>query len=141
LFVDRFGNISEDTFDFIYRQSGWDTEAGFPPDEDCAPGTWYTEWFTEEAPEKARYTATLALYFKGQLPRVNIIDESSHGNLPGNSCFELISIRAQLSAATNEQSLERDSRNRSEIANETTGDLGKRHTARKAAGRDTMAAG
>ena len=36
-FVDRFGNISEDTFDFIYRQSGWDTDAGFPTDEDlCA---------------------------------------------------------------------------------------------------------
>jgi Protein of unknown function (DUF1329) len=65
-FVDRFGNISEDTFDFIYRQSGWDTDAGFPADEDYAPGTWYTEWFMEETPEQARYTATLALYYKDQ---------------------------------------------------------------------------
>jgi hypothetical protein len=65
-FVDRFGNISEDTFDFIYRQSGWDTDAGFPPDETYAPGTWYTEWFMEETPEQARYTATLSLYFKDQ---------------------------------------------------------------------------
>jgi hypothetical protein len=65
-FVDRYGNISEDTFDFIYRQSGWDTDAGFPADETYAPGTWYTEWFMEETPEQARYTATLALYYKDQ---------------------------------------------------------------------------
>jgi Protein of unknown function (DUF1329) len=63
-FVDRFGNVSQDTFDFIYRQSGWDTDAGFPPDESYAPGTWYTEWFMEETPEQARYTTTLALYYK-----------------------------------------------------------------------------
>jgi hypothetical protein len=65
-FVDRFGNISQDTFDFIYRQSGWDTDADFPTDETYAPGTWYTEWFMEETPEQARYTATLALYYKDQ---------------------------------------------------------------------------
>src|SRR5277367_6771249 len=65
-FVDRFGNISQDTFDFIYRQSGWDTDADFPADETYAPGTWYTEWFMEETPEQARYTATLALYYKDQ---------------------------------------------------------------------------
>jgi hypothetical protein len=45
--------FAKTTFDFIYRQSGGDTDAGFPLDEDYAPGTWYTEWFMEETPERS----------------------------------------------------------------------------------------
>jgi hypothetical protein len=49
-FVDRFGNTEQNTFDFFYRQSGWDTDAGFPTDAAYAPGIWYTEWFIGRDP-------------------------------------------------------------------------------------------
>jgi Protein of unknown function (DUF1329) len=65
-FADRFGNISADTFDLVYRQSGYNSDPGIPVDENYAPGTWYTQWFMEETPEQARYTASLALFFKDQ---------------------------------------------------------------------------
>ena len=65
-FADRFNNISEDTFDLVYRQSGYNTDPGIPVDETYAPGTWDTQWFMEETPEQARYTASLALFFKDQ---------------------------------------------------------------------------
>ena len=63
---DRFGDISKDTFDVVYRQSGWNTDPGFPRNETYAPGTWYTEWSMQETPEEARYTASLSLYYKNQ---------------------------------------------------------------------------
>ncbi|MGH9829072.1 MAG: DUF1329 domain-containing protein, partial [Blastocatellia bacterium] len=63
-FQDRFGNISQDTFSLVYRQSGYNTDPGIPVNETYAPGTWYTEWFMEETPEQARYTASLALFYK-----------------------------------------------------------------------------
>ncbi len=65
-FVDRFGNISADTFDLVYRQSGYNTDPGIPADETYMPGSWYTEWFMEESPEQARYTTSLAIFFKDQ---------------------------------------------------------------------------
>ncbi len=64
--LDRFGNISPETFDVVYRWSSYITDAGFPPEETYAPGTWYTEWGMQETPEQARYTASLALYYKDQ---------------------------------------------------------------------------
>src|SRR5215469_16636863 len=64
--IDRFGNISPETFDVVYRWSSYITDAGFPPEETYAPGTWYTEWAMQETPEQARYTASLALYYKDQ---------------------------------------------------------------------------
>lgn len=63
---DRFNNISAETFDVVYRQSGWNTDPGFPKDLDYAPGTWYTEWGMQETPEQARYTASLSLFYKDQ---------------------------------------------------------------------------
>ncbi|MGH7916291.1 MAG: DUF1329 domain-containing protein [Candidatus Binataceae bacterium] len=63
-FQDRFHNISRDTFSLVYRQSGYNTDPGVPVNETYAPGTWYTEWFMEESPEQARYTASLALFYK-----------------------------------------------------------------------------
>jgi hypothetical protein len=34
------------------------------PDENYAPGSWYTEWFMQETPEQARYTTSLAIFYK-----------------------------------------------------------------------------
>jgi len=61
---DRFDNISQDTFDLVYRQSGYNTDPGIPVDETYAPGSWYTEWFMEETPEQARYTTSLVIFYK-----------------------------------------------------------------------------
>jgi hypothetical protein len=65
-FQDRFGNISAQTLGVVYRQSGWNTDPGIPADESYAPGTWYTEWSTVEAPEQSKYTSLLSLFFKDQ---------------------------------------------------------------------------
>src|ERR1700761_8775307 len=46
--LDRFGNISKETFDVVYRWSSYITDAGFPPEETYAPGTWYTQWAMQE---------------------------------------------------------------------------------------------
>ena len=63
---DRYGNISSDTFDVVYRQSAYNTDPGFPKEETYAPGTWYTEWAMQETPEQARYTASLSLFYIDQ---------------------------------------------------------------------------
>jgi hypothetical protein len=65
-FQDRFGNTSMQTIDVVYRQSGWNTDPGVQPDENYAPGTWYTEWSMVETPEQSKYTALLSLFFKDQ---------------------------------------------------------------------------
>lgn len=65
-FQDRFGNISAQTIDVVYRQSGWNTDPGFPPDFNYAPGTWYTEWSMVETPEQSKYTALLSLFYKDE---------------------------------------------------------------------------
>ncbi len=65
-FQDRYGNISVETIDVVYRQSGWNTDPGVPVDEKYAPGTWYTEWSMVETPEQSRYTALLSLFYKDQ---------------------------------------------------------------------------
>jgi len=65
-FRDHFNNVSEDSFDLVYRQSGYNTDPGIKPDEDYAPGSWYTEWFMEEVPIQARYTASLQIFYKDQ---------------------------------------------------------------------------
>lgn len=63
---DRFGNVSGQMIDVVYRQSGWNTDPGVPVDETYAPGTWYTEWSMVETPEQSRYTALLSLFYKDQ---------------------------------------------------------------------------
>jgi hypothetical protein len=63
-FHDRFGNISAETFDLVYRQSGYNTDPGIPVDETYSPGSWFTEWFMQETPEQARYTASLQIFYK-----------------------------------------------------------------------------
>ncbi|MGA2409509.1 MAG: DUF1329 domain-containing protein [Candidatus Binataceae bacterium] len=65
-FQDRFGNIAVQTLDVVYRQSGWNTDPGFPVDFDYAPGTWYTEWSMVETPEQSKYTALLSLFYKDE---------------------------------------------------------------------------
>jgi hypothetical protein len=65
-FQDRFGNTSTQTLDVVYRQSGWNTDPGVPPDDNYAPGTWYTEWSMVETPEQSKYTTLLSLFFKDQ---------------------------------------------------------------------------
>jgi hypothetical protein len=64
--VDRFGDIAPSSLDVVYRWSAFITDPGFPPTENYAPGTWYTEWGMQETPEQARYTATLSLYYINQ---------------------------------------------------------------------------
>jgi hypothetical protein len=64
--IDRFGDVAPSTFDVVYRWSSYVTDAGFPHEENYAPGTWYTEWGMQETPEQARYTASLSLYYKNQ---------------------------------------------------------------------------
>jgi hypothetical protein len=63
---DRYHNVSGQTIDVVYRQSGWNTDPGVPVDESYAPGTWYTEWSMVETPEQSRYTALLSLFYKDQ---------------------------------------------------------------------------
>jgi hypothetical protein len=64
--MDRYGNISPETFDVVYRWSAYVTDPGFPAQENYAPGTWYTEWGMQESPEQARYTASLQLFYIDQ---------------------------------------------------------------------------
>jgi len=63
---DRFGNIAPSSFAYVYRYSDYIAEQGFPPSYNYAPGTWYTQWAMQLAPEQSRYTASLSLYFKDQ---------------------------------------------------------------------------
>jgi hypothetical protein len=63
-FQDRFGDISHDTLDIVYRQSAYNTDPGIAAEEDYAPGSWYTEWSMQETPEQARYTAALEIFYK-----------------------------------------------------------------------------
>ena len=63
---DRFGNSNTTTIDVVYRWSDYNTDPGFPVQQNYAPGTWYTEWLMEETPEQARYTASLNLFFVDQ---------------------------------------------------------------------------
>ena len=63
---DRFGNSNTTTIDVVYRWSDFNTNPGFPVQQNYAPGTWYTEWLMEETPEQARYTASLNLFFVDQ---------------------------------------------------------------------------
>jgi hypothetical protein len=63
---DGFGNVSSSTVNVVYRWSDYITDEGFPPKENYAPGTWYTEWVMEQTPEQSRYTTSLALYYSDQ---------------------------------------------------------------------------
>ena len=63
---DRYGNVNQTTLNVVYRWSAYNTDPNFPPSENYAPGTWYTEWSMEETPEQARYTASLQLLYVDQ---------------------------------------------------------------------------
>jgi hypothetical protein len=60
--VDRFGNLSCETIDIVYRQEGYNTDPGVTVSE--SPNVWYTEWLMVEQPEQAKYTAQLTLFYK-----------------------------------------------------------------------------
>ena len=63
-FQDRFANVSQDTFDIVYRQSAYNSDPGIANEETYAPGSWYTEWFMQETPEQARYTTSLQIFYQ-----------------------------------------------------------------------------
>jgi len=65
-FIDRFGNVSQVNIDLVYRWSSYITDPGMPAEENYVPGSWFTEWLMEEQPEQARYTASLAIFYKDQ---------------------------------------------------------------------------
>jgi hypothetical protein len=60
--VDRYSNTSCESIDIVYRQEGYNTDPGVPVFE--SPDVWYTEWLMVEAPEQAKYTAQLTLFYK-----------------------------------------------------------------------------
>lgn len=64
--VDRYGNVAASELAVVYRWTDYITDKGFPKKENYAPGTWYTEWLMQLAPEQAKYTASLALYYSDQ---------------------------------------------------------------------------
>ena len=64
--MDRYGDVAPSALDVVYRLDSNVTDPGFAPEENYAPGTWYTEWLMQESPEQARYTASLNLFFKDQ---------------------------------------------------------------------------
>lgn len=63
---DQHGDTTTETVAYVYRQTDWNTDPGYPVQENYAPGTWYTEWVEQLTPEEARYTASLQLYYKDQ---------------------------------------------------------------------------
>jgi Protein of unknown function (DUF1329) len=63
---DKYGNIAPSSIDVVYRWSDFIVQPGFQRTYNYAPGTWYTEWITQETPEQARYTASLSLYYSDQ---------------------------------------------------------------------------
>jgi hypothetical protein len=60
--VDRFSNSSCESIDIVYRQEGYNTDPGVPAFE--SDKVWYTEWLMVEAPEQAKYTAQLTMFYK-----------------------------------------------------------------------------
>lgn len=65
--IDRFHDITSESFMVVYRWSSYITDAGFPHELNYAPGTWYTEWGMQLTPEQAKYTASLSLYYKDMI--------------------------------------------------------------------------
>ncbi len=61
---DRFGNIACLTLDFVYRQTGYNSDPGIPWWNPEVPSYWFTEWLMVEEPEQSKYTAELQLYPK-----------------------------------------------------------------------------
>jgi hypothetical protein len=62
--VDSHGNSSGLSTDLIYRQTGYNTDPGVPRWE--SDNVWYTEYIMVEAPEQAKYTAQLTLFYKDE---------------------------------------------------------------------------
>jgi hypothetical protein len=60
--VDRFSNMSCESIDIVYRQEGYNTDPGVSVFE--SDNVWYSEWLMVEAPEQAKYTAQLTLFYK-----------------------------------------------------------------------------
>jgi|SRR5579863_506079 len=60
--VDRFSNMNCESIDIVYRQEGYNTDPGVPVSE--SNNVWYTEYLMVEAPEQAKYTAQLTLFYK-----------------------------------------------------------------------------
>jgi len=61
--LDRFANAACETIAIVYQQEGYNTDPGVPRTDPRAEGVWYTEWLMVEAPEQAKYTAQLTLFY------------------------------------------------------------------------------
>ncbi|MGH8011684.1 MAG: DUF1329 domain-containing protein [Candidatus Binataceae bacterium] len=60
--VDKYGDVSPETFMVVYRQADYLSDPGFPRKENYAPGMWQTQWAMQLTPEQARYTASLSMF-------------------------------------------------------------------------------
>ena len=59
---DRFGNLSCESIDIVYRQEGYNTDPGVAQNE--SNKVWYTQWLMVEQPEQAKYTAQLTMFYR-----------------------------------------------------------------------------
>jgi hypothetical protein len=62
-FMDRFHNVTAETFINIYRQMDHIGDAGYPITDPASAGTQVTEYLQITEPEQARYTAQLTIYY------------------------------------------------------------------------------
>ena len=62
--VDRFGSMACSRIQWIYRQTGYNTDPGVPINLPQAGDVWFTEWFMVLQPEQSKYTTNLTLFHK-----------------------------------------------------------------------------
>ena len=60
--MDRFSNMACETISIVYRQEDYNTDPNVSANE--SDSVWYTEWLMVEAPEQAKYTAQLTLFYR-----------------------------------------------------------------------------
>ena len=57
--LDRFGNATNASWAFVYRQLAFNTDPGVPRTDPNSPGAFYTQWLMTEEPEQAKYMTDL----------------------------------------------------------------------------------
>ena len=62
--VDRFGSMSCSRIQWIYRQTGYNTDPDVQQNLPQAGDVWFTEWFMVLQPEQSKYTTNLTLFHK-----------------------------------------------------------------------------
>jgi Protein of unknown function (DUF1329) len=75
--LDRFGNATTASWDFVYRQLAFNTDPGVPRTDPRSAGAFYTQWLMTEEPEQAKYTTDLDI-----LPQNPQQDELNYIFLP-----------------------------------------------------------